>query len=72
MICLEDYEHRCGLVLAEAESFGGGGAALAQGARRLARSLRAFELGGADECDHNGPKELWVTDNKKGADNPCP
>jgi len=52
VICLEDYEHRCGLVLAEAESFGGGGAALAQGARRLARSLRAFELGGADECDH--------------------
>ena len=51
-IGLEDDEHRCGLLLAEAESFGGGGAALAQGARRLARSPWGFEPGGADECDH--------------------
>ncbi len=51
-IGLEDCEHRFGLFLAEAQSFGGGGAALAQGARRLARSPQGFELGGADEFDH--------------------
>ena len=52
VIGLEDDEHRCGLVLAEAESVGGVGAALAKGGRRLARSPQGFEPGGADECDH--------------------
>ena len=50
-IGLENDEHRRGLFLAEAESFGGGGAALAKGSRRLARSPQGFEPG-ADECDH--------------------